>query len=445
MAIDSLNLLIFFSIGLITFLCATAFFSALSTSFFELDRDQLKKKARSNSTYTSLLALLAEPLRLTTTFSIAGAMSTISFFLLSVFLTEHLIQTFSFLPLISHGVNAVFFITLIFFVSEIFPKLIPAKYALELTSASLPVVKLLIMLFYPLSMGVMFLTKFVEKRSLRLKEMKSISTRGLSHQEIKDLAKQGFEKGELKETEFQLIENIIDFHDQIVRKVMTPRADIFAINIESSVEDVIDLVTKHRLSRIPLYEEDLDHIHGVIYAKDLLKFLHKPIHFSRQDWIKLSQQALFVPETQQLGDVLKTFKKKRIHIAIVVDEYGNTSGLVTLDDILEEITGKLGDIKSASTIEYRKLSDTSYWVDARMPIDEVFDILELNDDAEPTDPLLEDIDTLGGLILKLSGSIPQQKQHFRYKHIDIVIDKVHKQRIQSAILNVKLDTPNNAL
>jgi CBS domain containing-hemolysin-like protein len=431
-----LNPIIAYSIGILIFLLGTMFFSSVSAAFFALDRETVKKKARSNAGYLSLLNLLDNPIRLITTLSIASTMSTISYFLLSILLTEHILVTLTINPVLFYLINAVFFVLLVLLLGEILPKVLASKHATAISLSTYPIIRICILGFYPLSTLVMLLSKFVDQSTLRLKEMKNISIKGLSHSEIKQLAKQGFEKGELKGTEFHLIENIIDFQDQIVRKVMTPRTDILAINTSYGIEDVIDLILEEKLSRIPLYEEDLDQVQGIIYAKDLLKFLHKPIHFTRQDWIKLSHQALFVPETQHLSDLLKTFKKKRIHIAIVVDEYGSTSGLVTLDDILEEITGKLNDVAEASAYPSKKLSNNTYWMDARMPIDDMFEVLGMEQKSLLDDPLLEDIDTLSGLILKLSGSIPQEKETFQYKNLDISIEKVERQRIQSAIIHL---------
>lgn len=401
-----------------------------------LDRDYLKKKARNNTEHKPLVDLLEQPIRLITTLSIASTMSTIAYFLFSVLLTNLIAEKFALNLWLIHVLNAGIFVLLTLILGEILPQILARKSALSITLSTYPILRFFNLLFYPLSSAVMLLTGFIDKSTLRFRETKNISTKGLSHEEIKLLAKQGFQKGELKSTEYHLIENIIDFNDQIVRKVMTPRGDIQAINTDSKIDFVLDLITKNKLSRIPLYEEDLDHIHGIIYAKDLLKFLHKPFEISRQDWIKLSHQAIFVPETQHLGDLLKTFKKKHIHIAIVVDEYGSTSGLVTLDDILEEITGKLSDFQGASTLECQKISPNTYKIDARMPIDEMLDALNLEKEAFLSDPIFEDIDTLGGLILKLSGSVPEEKQHVQYKTLDLVIDRVKKQRIISAIVKL---------
>lgn len=365
--------------------------------------------------------------------------------MVSIFITEKLIHDYQLLRPVAHGINAVISLLAVMLIGENTPKILAAINPEGFSKLAAPLVSLGNVVFYPLSTLVILLTQVFEKLSVRVKGMKSLSVRSLTNEEIKALAEAGFERGELTDAERLLIENILDFREQIVRKIMIPRADICAIDTTASWNEVIELVLKQEFSRIPLYENDLDNILGVIYAKDLVKFISGKHPLKREDWLKHSHQPIFVPETQRLDDLLKTFQKKHTQVAIVVDEYGGTSGLVTLDDIIEEILGELA-ATPPSKAEYKKIGGDWYRFDTRMPIEEAFEVLNIptnqpNSESDYSD----DFDTLGGFILNLCGGIPNEEQQIQYENLDIEIEKVSGQRILSVLIKVnKPPQPNES-
>jgi len=372
-------------------------------------------------------------------------MSNLAAFVVSIFITEKLIHDYQLLRPVAHGINAVISLLAVMLIGENTPKILAAINPEGFSKLAAPLVSLGNVVFYPLSTLVILLTQVFEKLSVRVKGMKSLSVRSLTNEEIKALAEAGFERGELTDAERLLIENILDFREQIVRKIMIPRADICAIDTTASWNEVIELVLKQEFSRIPLYENDLDNILGVIYAKDLVKFISGKHPLKREDWLKHSHQPIFVPETQRLDDLLKTFQKKHTQVAIVVDEYGGTSGLVTLDDIIEEILGELA-ATPPSKAEYKKIGGDWYRFDTRMPIEEAFEVLNIptnqpNSESDYSD----DFDTLGGFILNLCGGIPNEEQQIQYENLDIEIEKVSGQRILSVLIKVnKPPQPNES-
>ncbi|ACF13545.1 CBS domain containing protein [Chloroherpeton thalassium ATCC 35110] len=421
----------------------SAFFSGTEAAFFTLDETKLKEQAKSDPSFHGLLKLLQNQKRVTTTLTIGNTMSNLSVFVVSIFLTDKIVRDYQVLPALAHSLNALISLLVVMLLGENLPKLLASIHPEKVSKLAAPFVLVGNIIFYPLSTIVIFLTKIFEKVTVRIKGMKSLSVSSLTNEEIKALAESGLERGELTDTEHLLIENILDFREQIVRKIMTPRADICAIDTEASWDELVELIRNKKISKIPLYEDDLDNILGVLHAKDLVKFTNAKRQLKPEDWHKNARPPIFVPETQRLDDLLKTFQKKHTQVAIVVDEYGGTSGIVTLDDIIQEILGELA-ATPPSQADYKQIGTDCYRFDARIPIEEAFEVLNLpihhpNKESDYSD----DFDTLGGFILNLCGGIPNEKQHIQYENLDIEIEKILGQRILSVIICTKQTSPPN--
>ncbi|NTW49721.1 MAG: HlyC/CorC family transporter, partial [Chlorobiales bacterium] len=414
-------------------------------AFFSLSPAGLKERAEAANSQQAgserafllkLLRFIEKPKRLFITLSIGNTMSNIAAFIVSAIFSQKLVSAYEIPPALGYVTTIILIVPIVIIFGEVVPKVIGAKNPEKFSRRAYPFVWGAYMVLYPLSTLVLLLTKFFEKVAVRVKGMKTISAKGLTNDEIKEIADAGFERGELKESERHLIDNILDFRDQIVRKVMTPRTDIVAIDTKTPFEEAVQMVLKMRHSRLPLYEEDLDNILGVVYAKDLIRFIPQDKKFEREDWVKIARPPIFVPETQRLDELLKTVQKKRTHLAIVVDEYGSTAGVVTLEDIIGEIIGEIVERPVQRNPEYRKLEENVFWFDARMSIEEVFDLLGKKHDEQAEGAF--EYDTLGGFILNLSGGIPNEKQHLEYEDsgcvLDIEIEKLLGQRILSAII-----------
>jgi putative hemolysin len=247
----------------------------------------------------------------------------------------------------------------------------------------------------------------------------------VSEQEIRAMAEAGLEEGSIEQEETRLIHSIFEFGDTIVREVMVPRPDIMAIESDKSLRDVQALVLQHGYSRIPVFTDDLDDVLGIVYAKDVLKALHQ----GKQDMPlrEIVREAHFVPESKKVADLLREMQQEKFHIALVTDEYGSVSGLVTLEDLLEELVGEITDEYDREEPVLEQVADDIFRVDGKMAIDEVNEIL----DVELPD---EEWDTVGGLMLGLMGSIPQEGEEVTFRNLSFTAEKVNGRRIAKILI-----------
>lgn len=254
----------------------------------------------------------------------------------------------------------------------------------------------------------------------------------VTEEEIRTLVSVGEEEGLIEEKERDMIDSIFEFDDTVVREVMTPRIDMVAIDVKSTLEEVFNVVVEEGHSRIPVYEGNVDNIIGVLYAKDLLDFARKG-RFDA-DLRKLARPAYYIPETKKVNDLLKEMQKAKIHMAIVLDEYGGTAGLVTIEDLLEEIVGDILDEydEDENLIEAR--ADGSVLVDARVSISEINELME---SSLPE----EHVDTISGLIYELSGRVPKEGDKVRYGNIEMTVIATAGRRISKVLLQKLADNP----
>jgi len=247
----------------------------------------------------------------------------------------------------------------------------------------------------------------------------------ITEHEIRALAEVASDEEQIEEEEKELIHSIFEFGDTIVREVMVPRPDIVAIESDRSLRDVQALVLQHGYSRIPVYHDDLDNVVGLVYAKDVLKALHQGK--SDMALADLVRQAHFVPESKKVAEMLREMQRQKFHIAMVTDEYGSVSGLVTLEDLLEELVGEISDEYDREEPEMVELGAGVYRVDGKVPIDEINDLL----DVELPD---EEWDTVGGLMLGLLGSIPSEGQEVRFQDLTFTAERVQGRRIAKVLI-----------
>lgn len=238
------------------------------------------------------------------------------------------------------------------------------------------------------------------------------------------------DKNDIKE-EQKMLQGIVRFGDETVREVMTSRQDIVALNINSSFSDVLKSIVENNYSRIPVYQNNDDNIKGVLYIKDLLPHLAKPTSFK---WQTLMRPPHFVPETKRLDDMMKDFKENKVHIAIVVDEFGGTSGLITLEDILEEIVGEINDEYDEEDTSYSKLNYNTYVFDGKTLLSDVTKILEVDDDY--FSEIEGDADSLAGLLLEIKGDFPTMHERIEYRNFMFEILKVDGRRISKVKITI---------
>lgn len=306
---------------------------------------------------------------------------------------------------------------LVLIFGEITPKTYATQNSEKLAYASAPYLLVLSKIFKPLIKVLIVITNFgIKMLGGDPDQQKPFIT----EDEIMRFVNVGKEEGVIEEEEKEMIHSIFAFDDTIVREVMVPRIDIFALEVTTSLEAVLDLIIENGHSRIPIYQKSIDNIIGVLYAKDLLKFIFQ----SSKDLSirELLRPAYFVPESKKVNQLLSELKGSKVHMAIILDEYGGTAGIATIEDLLEEIVGDIQDEYDFEEVDYYYLNDNELIVDARMPVDELNDLLNIS--------LPEDkFDTLGGLVLNILGHIPKEGEVLEYGLIKIVINKMLNHRI----------------
>jgi gliding motility-associated protein GldE len=213
---------------------------------------------------------------------------------------------------------------------------------------------------------------------------------------------------------------------------MCPRIDVTAVDIQSEFSEIIPVIISSGFSRIPVYSESFDNVKGILYAKDVLPYMNNPQMFK---WQSLLRPPYFVPETKKINDLLKEFQVKKNHMAIVIDEYGGTSGIVTLEDVLEEIVGEITDESDEDQVLYRKLDDKTFIFEGKILLNDFYRVLGLEN--EPFEDVKGESETLAGLILELTGEIPEKSQVIKYRNFSFMIESADRRRIKQIRVEIK--------
>ena len=238
-------------------------------------------------------------------------------------------------------------------------------------------------------------------------------------------------ESEIKHEDKEIIESLKSFKRITVREVMTPRVDIIAISNEAGFKQLINIIVESTHSRIPLYKENLDNIIGIIYAKDLLPYLKNNKSKDKLNLEMIAKKVMFVPETKLIGDLMSEFQEKKMHISMVVDEFGGTSGLVSMDDILEEIVGEIKDEYDVEELEITKINNNTFLMLGRTSIEKVGEELNLNLHSDESY-----YDTIGGFVLNYSGFIPKEGYSFTFKNHKFTVKEINNRRINKIQVEV---------
>jgi len=313
------------------------------------------------------------------------------------------------------------FVLLLF--GEIMPKVFSAQRPLAFCRKAVDALFFLRRLFWPLESLLMGSGVLLEK---------VVQPEG--HQLSVDELGQALEltdKNELK-NEQEMLQGIIRFGDETTKEIMTSRQDIVGLEFRSSYDDVIKCIVENNYSRIPVYQDNQDNIRGILYIKDLLPHLGKPTNFR---WQSIIRPPYFVPETKKIDDLLREFQENKVHIAIVVDEFGGTSGIVTLEDILEEIVGEINDEYDEEEKSYVKLNKNTYIFEGKTLLSDLYKVLDLDDDT--FEDIEGDADSLAGLMLELKGDFPKIHEKLEYKNFLFEIMALEERRISRVKVTVK--------
>lgn len=315
--------------------------------------------------------------------------------------------------------------TILFF-GEILPKIYASRNAVLFSMKVADLIHVLNIGLSPISMPMRSFSIFVEKKFKQ--QSSNFSVDHLSH------ALELTSDEETTKEEHKILQGIVNFGNTDTRQVMKPRIDVFALNESASFSEILPLIIENGYSRVPIYKENLDTVVGVLYSKDLLP------HIDKKDfkWTSLLRQPYFVPENKKLDDLLKEFQEKKIHLAIVVDEYGGTSGIVSLEDIIEQIVGDISDEFDDEDLIYSKLDDNNYIFEGKTNLQEFYKAIDLDDETIFENAKGES-ETLAGLLLEISGRFPKKGEVIHFDSFKFTIEALDKKRIKQ--IKVTLNPP----
>ncbi|MCB0804951.1 MAG: gliding motility-associated protein GldE [Bacteroidales bacterium] len=403
----------------IVLLLFSAMISGSEIAFFSLSPVHLKDiQSKNSSNNKIILSLLDLPKRLLATILITNNFVNVGIVILSAYISASLFD-FSELPVLGFVVEVIAITTLILLFGEIMPKIFANQKPILFATYMARPLKLLMRFFYPLSSILVRTTTFIDKKLAG--QNQEISMSDLS--EAIDLTADK----DTPEEETKILKGIVKFSDIEVKEIMRSRLDVVAIDSTADFKEVIHVVKDSGYSRIPVYEESFDKINGILYVKDLLPHLDKKTDFK---WYDLLRPAFFVPENKKINYLLQEIQEKKIHMAIVVDEYGGTSGIVTLEDIIEEIVGEISDEFDSpeDEIGYSKIDDNNYVFEGKTSINDFCKIIGIDDSV--FDEVKGDADSIAGLILELLGRIPEKNTVVSYDHFEFKVLTVDKRRIK---------------
>ena len=415
------------AIGLaVLLLFASGFVSASEIAFFSLSPSDLNDiENDDHPSDKHIRSLLGDSERLLATILISNNFVNVTIIMLCNFFFAGVID-FGTSVILEFLVITVVLTFLLLLFGEIMPKIYSAQHTLKFSRMAAPIIVFLKKVFSPLSNMLVRSTVLVNK--CVSKKNYNISVDELSQ------ALELTDKNEISE-ESNILEGVIRFGGETVKEVMTPRMDIVDLEIQASFSEVMACVVENAYSRIPVYEDSIDNIKGILYIKDLLPYLKKGNDFK---WQNLVRPAFFVPETKMIDDLLRDFQANKIHIAIVVDEFGGTLGIVTMEDIIEEIVGEINDEYDDEERTYVKLNDTTYVFEAKTLLSDFYKILKL--DTDEFEEVEGEADTLAGLLLEIKGEFPKlhEKLDFKNYHFEVL------EKDARSILKIKVvvDEPN---
>lgn len=400
-------------------LLMSGFISGSEISFFSLtpaqldDLDQTPKGA-------PIRKFLSTPERLLATILIANNTVNVTIVILCNFALGPIFANMP--PVLSFILQTVILTFLILLFGEILPKLYANSHNVKWAKFAIGGISFLSKLFSPLSSLLMCSSVIVNK--VVTKKTDNISADELS---------QALEITDVKAVDDkEMLEGILKFGDKTVDEIMTPRVDITDIDIDSTFEEVMEIVISSGFSRLPVYEESQDNIKGVLYSRDLLPYIGKEIGSFK--WQSLIRDPFFVPESRMIDDLLEDFRKLKIHLAIVVDEFGGTQGIVTLEDVLEEIVGDINDEYDEEEVNYKRLPDDTFIFDGKTLLTDFFKITGLNEDDYAE--IAEDAETLAGMLLSLKGDFPKEKEPLVFGRCRFLILDIENHRIASIRVKV---------
>ena len=413
-------------------LLASAVVSGAEVALFSLgatDREILTTREDQRS--QRVLALLEKPRRLLVTILLLNTLINVSVAILAALATKNFADTTNLPREIIFALEVIALTFTLLIVSEITPKLMASRYAMAYSRWVARPLMVVSWPLYPIIRLLERMTTGVQGIYRNLGD--SEDSDKLSSDDLRMMAEIGKDHGSLEEDEHSWIQSLLDFGETTVRAIMVNRLDISAIPVTASLGEALELIRTCGHSRLPLYKDHLDNIQGIVYAKDLLPLINTPS--SEVDWNDLMRSPIFVPLGRKLDDLLQDFQRRRTHLAIVVDEYGGTAGLVTLDDVMEEIVGEMEDEHDeARDTLITSLGKQAYRVDARINLTDLNEELGISLETDSYE-----FETLGGLIFHLAGDIPEPGFSTTHAQLNLSVENVENNRIRLVHIQIQKD------
>lgn len=415
--------LLFGLTGILILLACSAFISGAEVALFSLSQKDITDASEKNPKKGDILStLLNRPKQLLATILIVNNFINVAIVIVFAFLKDQLfggIKTELLQWIIEVGV--VTFTILLF--GEVLPKVYASRNNIKFSLFAAQPVFILNKLLSPINLPMRAITIYLENKLGKKKSNLSVSQ--LSQ------ALELTSSEETSDEEQKILEGIVSFGKTDASQVMSPRIDVFAVEDDETFQEILPKILDKGYSRIPVYRDNIDQIEGVLYVKDLLPHLHKKDF----DWKTLLREPFFVPENKKLDDLLKDFQGMKSHLAVVVDEYGGTSGVVTLEDIIEEIVGDISDEFDDENINFSQIDALNYLFEGKINLKDFYRIIDV--DEELFESKKGEAETLAGFILELMGSFPKKGQKIPFNKVLFTIETVDKKRIKQ--IKVTLD------
>ena len=395
----------------------SALISGAEVALFSLSQTDINEEEASDTVRGNIIVnLLRKPKKLLATILVANNTINIAIVLLFTSLGDYLFGSVGNENL-QFWLEVILITFLILLFGEILPKVYANRNKVKFSHFMAYPLKVLDVIFTPLSMPMRSITVFLHEKLGRQKA-------NLSVDQLSQALELTSEDDTTKE-EQKILKGIVSFGNTDTKQVMCPRIDVFAINETQKFLEIMPEIIKHGFSRIPVYKENIDTVTGILYVKDLLP------HFDKKsfDWIKLIRTPYFVPENKKLDDLLKEFQEKKIHLAIVVDEYGGTSGVITLEDIIEEIVGDISDEFDDEDLIYSKLDDNNFVFEGKTSLKDFYRVMRIEDES-----LFEqqkgESETIAGFVLEIAGSFPKKSDKIIFENYTFTVEAMDRRRIK---------------
>jgi len=420
----SFTILLVLALVMLVLIMFSALISGSEVAFFSLDakkRDALSSEKSSRG--ERVLNLLSAPKKLLATILIANNFINVSIVMVSFYFIKGLFadSTISeWAMFLINGVGATFIILLF---GEVIPKVYATKHSVSFSKFMSSPITLMSVVFSPFSNLLVSSTSIIDKRFKKKKD--NISVDDLEH--AYDLTKESVETTEEK----KILEGIVKFGHTDAKQIMKPRLDVMALEKDMTSKELRETIMEGRYSRLPVFSESLDNVVGILYVKDLLIYLDSE---EELDWVKLIREPKFIPENKKLDDLLKEFQTEKTHIAIVVDEYGGTSGIVTLEDVLEEIVGDITDEFDDDNLVYSKLDEHNFVFEGKTPLMDMYRVLGIEGDE--FEELKGESDTIAGFCIERAGKILLKNEKIIFENYTFTIEAADKRRLKQVKVSI---------